>query len=103
MGVVLHLLNLNLWLAIPVGVVVYLIAIILTKTFDNQDKMIFAFQSYPYKRLRNIECPYLRSCKTTEYFCCFHNSVQKVFRARNAFQQKKDILCTHFLSFLLVI
>ena len=41
MGVVLHLLNLNLWLAIPVGVVVYLIAIILTKTFDNQDKMIF--------------------------------------------------------------
>ena len=41
MGVVLHLLNLNLWLAILVGVVVYLIAIILTKTFDNQDKMIF--------------------------------------------------------------
>ena len=41
MGVVLHLLNLNLWLAIPVGVVVYLIAIILTKTFDDQDKLIF--------------------------------------------------------------
>ena len=41
MGVVLHLLNLSLWLAIPVGVVVYLIAIILTKTFDDQDKLIF--------------------------------------------------------------
>ena len=41
MGVVLHILNLNLWLAISVGVVVYLIAIILTKTFDDQDKLIF--------------------------------------------------------------
>ena len=41
MGVVLHILNLNLWLAIPVGVVVYLIAIILTKTFNDQDKLIF--------------------------------------------------------------
>lgn len=41
MGIVLHILNLNLWLAIPVGIIVYSIAIIATKTFDNQDIMIF--------------------------------------------------------------
>lgn len=41
LGVVLYLLNLNLWLAIPVGFVVYFIAIIAMKTFDDHDKMIF--------------------------------------------------------------
>ena len=51
----------------------------------NQDKMIFVFQSYPYKRLRNIQCLYLRFYKTIEYFCCFHNSVQKVFSGKERF------------------
>ena len=41
LGVVLYLLNLSLWLAIPVSFVVYLIAIIITKTFDKQDIVIF--------------------------------------------------------------
>lgn len=41
LGVVLYILNLNLWLAIPVGIIVYFIAIVLTKTFDDHDKMIF--------------------------------------------------------------
>ena len=41
LGVVLYILNLSLWLAIPVSFVVYLIAIIITKTFDKQDIMIF--------------------------------------------------------------
>ena len=39
--VVLDVLSLNLWLAIPVGMVVYFIAIVLIRTFDDQDKMIF--------------------------------------------------------------
>ena len=41
LGVVLDVLSLNLWLAIPVGMVVYFIAIVLIRTFDDQDKMIF--------------------------------------------------------------
>ncbi len=41
LSVILYLLNLSLWLAIPVSFVVYLIAIIITKTFDKQDIMIF--------------------------------------------------------------
>ncbi len=41
LGVVLDVLSLDLWLAIPVGIVIYFIAIVLFKTFDNQDKMIF--------------------------------------------------------------
>ena len=41
LGVVLDVLSLDLWLAIPVGIIVYFMAIVLVKTFDNQDKMIF--------------------------------------------------------------
>ena len=41
MGVVLYIFNINLWLAIPVGALVYFVAIVITKTFDSQDKIIF--------------------------------------------------------------
>ena len=40
MGIVLYVLDLNLWLAIPVGIIVYFVVIILVKFFDNQDKLI---------------------------------------------------------------
>ena len=41
LGVVLDVLSLDLWLAIPVGIVVYFIAIVFVRTFDDQDKAIF--------------------------------------------------------------
>ena len=40
MGGVFYLVNMPLWLAIPVGVIVYLIVITLIKFFDNEDKLI---------------------------------------------------------------
>ena len=40
MGGVFYLVNMSLWLAIPVGVIVYLIVITLIKFFDNEDKLI---------------------------------------------------------------
>ena len=40
MGGVFYLVNISLWLAIPVGVIVYLIVITLIKFFDNEDKLI---------------------------------------------------------------
>ena len=36
----LLLLNLNMWIAIPVGIIIYFIVIILMKTFDDDDKYI---------------------------------------------------------------
>ena len=38
--VILYLINVSLWLTIPVGLVVYLLSLILTKSIDNTDKMI---------------------------------------------------------------
>ena len=38
--VVLDLLNLSLWLAIPVGLLVYIIALVVTKSIDDTDKYI---------------------------------------------------------------
>ena len=40
MGGVFYRVNMSLWLAIPVGVIVYLIVITLIKFFDNEDKLI---------------------------------------------------------------
>lgn len=40
LGIVLCLLNLNMWLAIPVSIAIYLIFLIITKTFDDGDKYI---------------------------------------------------------------
>ncbi|MEE0935222.1 MAG: flippase [Methanobrevibacter sp.] len=38
---VLSFLNLNMWLALPVGIIIYFIIIISMKTFDEDDKFIF--------------------------------------------------------------
>ena len=40
MGICLYVLNLNLWLAIPVGIIIYLIVSIVIKFFDDDDKYI---------------------------------------------------------------
>ena len=40
LGIALYFLNLNMWVAIPVGVVIYLVVIYLLKFFDNDDKYI---------------------------------------------------------------
>ena len=40
LGIALYILNLNMWVAIPVGIAIYLVVIILLKFFDNDDKYI---------------------------------------------------------------
>lgn len=40
LGIILYILNLSLWLAIPVGLVIYLIMLFITKTPDEADKYI---------------------------------------------------------------
>ena len=40
MGGVFYLVHMSLWLAIPVGIIVYFLVIILIKFFDNDDKII---------------------------------------------------------------
>ena len=40
LGISLHILNLNMWVAIPVGIAIYLAAIILLRLFDDDDKHI---------------------------------------------------------------
>lgn len=40
LAVVLYVANLNMWVAIPVGIIVYLVAIVATQTFDDLDKTI---------------------------------------------------------------
>lgn len=40
LGVVLWILKLNMWVAIPVAIVVYLLALFITKSFDEDDKYI---------------------------------------------------------------
>ncbi len=40
LGIALNLLNLNIWVAIPVGILIYLVCIIILKTFDEDDKYI---------------------------------------------------------------
>ena len=40
LAVVLHLINVSLWLAIPIGFVVYVLALFITRTIDDTDKYI---------------------------------------------------------------
>lgn len=40
MVICLYLLNLNMWVAIPIGIIIYLIVILLIKFFDDDDKNI---------------------------------------------------------------
>ncbi len=40
LGVILHFLHLNMWVALPVGIIIYLIMIILLKLFDDDDKYV---------------------------------------------------------------
>lgn len=40
LGISLHFLNLNMWVAIPVGAVIYFAVIYLLKVFDNDDKYV---------------------------------------------------------------
>lgn len=40
LGIALYILNLNMWVALPVGIVIYLIAVTLLKLFDDDDKYI---------------------------------------------------------------
>jgi hypothetical protein len=38
--IALIFLNINMWLALPIGIIIYLIMIIIMKTFDDGDKFI---------------------------------------------------------------
>lgn len=40
LGILLYLLNLNMWIAIPVGIIIYLSTIFLLKLFDDDDKYV---------------------------------------------------------------
>ena len=40
MGIVLYVLNLNMWVAIPVGIIVYFVVISLLRFFDSDDKFV---------------------------------------------------------------
>ena len=40
LGIALYYLNLNMWVALPVGIIIYLVAIIALKFFDDDDKYV---------------------------------------------------------------
>ena len=40
LAIVLYLINVSLWLAIPIGLIVYIISLFLTKSIDDTDKYI---------------------------------------------------------------
>ena len=40
LGIALYILNLNMWVAIPVGIIIYLAAITLLRFFDKDDKYV---------------------------------------------------------------
>ena len=40
LGIALYLLNLNMWVAIPVGIIIYLAVVYLLRLFDNDDKYV---------------------------------------------------------------
>ena len=48
LGIILHILNLNIWIAIPVGIIIYLATTILLRLFDDGDK-------YVIKEILNIK------------------------------------------------
>ena len=40
LGIVLYLLNLNMWVAIPVAILIYLVLMILLRILDDDDKYV---------------------------------------------------------------
>ena len=40
LGIVLYFLNLNMWIALPVGIIIYFIVVYLLKVFDKDDKYV---------------------------------------------------------------
>lgn len=40
LGIVLYFLNLNMWVALPVGIIIYLAVVYLLRVFDNDDKYV---------------------------------------------------------------
>ena len=40
LGIALYFLNLNMWVAIPVGIIIYLAVVTLLKVFDDDDKYV---------------------------------------------------------------
>ena len=40
LAIVLYLMNVSLWLAIPIGLIVYLLSLFITRTIDDTDKYI---------------------------------------------------------------
>ena len=40
LGLALYFLNLNMWIAIPVGIIIYFTAIFLLRVFDDDDKYV---------------------------------------------------------------
>ena len=40
LGIILYFLNLNMWVALPVGIIIYLTVIYLLRTFDDDDKYV---------------------------------------------------------------
>ena len=40
LGIALYFLNLNMWVAIPVGIIIYFITLVLIKLFDDDDKYV---------------------------------------------------------------
>ena len=40
LGIVLYFLHLNMWIALPVGIIIYLVSVTLLKVFDDDDKYI---------------------------------------------------------------
>ena len=40
LGIALYFLNLNMWVAIPVGMIIYFATVYLLKVFDNEDKYV---------------------------------------------------------------
>ena len=40
LGTILYYLNLNMWVALPVGIIIYLAAMYLIRFFDNDDKYV---------------------------------------------------------------
>ena len=41
LGIFLYFANLNIWFAVPIGIMVYFVFIVLLRTFDEDDKFIF--------------------------------------------------------------
>lgn len=40
LGIILYILNLNMWIAIPISIILYLLTVYILKVFDNDDKFI---------------------------------------------------------------